>query len=61
MGVMGIDLASRRYRWHGKRQRMVGQARLCDQALHTPAKTGLPGAAKPHSSLRFVKFSIQDA
>lgn len=33
-------------------------ARLCERALHTQAKTGLPGVAKPGPSLRFVEFSI---
>ncbi len=33
-------------------------ARACEQQLHTQAKTGLPGVAKPRTALRFVRFAI---
>lgn len=32
--------------------------RVSEKALHTQAKTGLPGSCKPASSLRFVQFAI---
>jgi hypothetical protein len=33
-------------------------ARVCERQLRTQAKTGLPGAAKPGTALRFVRFAI---
>jgi len=33
-------------------------ARLCEQVLNTPAKTGLPGEVKPRNYRPFVAFSI---
>lgn len=33
-------------------------SRLCERALHTPAKTGLPGIVKPGNYLPFVVFAI---
>lgn len=33
-------------------------SRLCEQALNTPARTGLPGTAKPRNYGHFVAFSI---
>ena len=33
-------------------------SRLCERALNTPAKTGLPGEVKPRSYAPFVAFSI---
>lgn len=33
-------------------------ARVCERRLNTQAKSGLPGHAKPRSSLRFVQFSV---
>ena len=34
-------------------------SRLCEKALNTPAKTGLPGSVKPSNYLPFVAFSIE--
>jgi hypothetical protein len=33
-------------------------SRICERMLHTPAKTGLPGTAKPANYLPFVAFAI---
>ena len=33
-------------------------SRVCERALHTPAKTGLPGVVKPGNYLPFVVFAI---
>jgi hypothetical protein len=33
-------------------------SRICERALNTPAKTGLPGVVKPANYLAFVAFSI---
>lgn len=33
-------------------------SRLCERALHTPAKTGVPGVVKPGNYLPFVAFAI---
>ena len=33
-------------------------SRICERALNTPAKSGLPGAVKPANYLPFVSFSI---
>lgn len=33
-------------------------SRICERALNTPAKTGLPGDVKPANYLAFVAFSI---
>jgi hypothetical protein len=33
-------------------------SRICERALHTPAKTGIPGIVKPGNYLPFVAFSI---
>lgn len=33
-------------------------SRLCERALHTPAKTGIPGVVKPGNYLPFVAFAI---
>jgi hypothetical protein len=33
-------------------------SRVCERALNTPAKTGLPGSVKPSNYLPFVSFSI---
>ncbi len=32
--------------------------RLCERVLNTPAKTGVPGVAKPGTFLRYIQFSI---
>jgi hypothetical protein len=37
----------------------LAHARCCEQILNTQAKTGLPGVAKPASTLRFVAFAIE--
>ena len=36
----------------------IKNSRLCERALNTPAKTGLPGQVKPASYRRFVTFSV---
>jgi hypothetical protein len=36
----------------------LAHQRVCEKLLHTPAKTGLPGEAKPKPYLPFVSFSI---
>src|SRR4029079_8803315 len=33
-------------------------SRICEHALQTPAKTGVPGTVKPRAYLRFVAFAI---
>jgi hypothetical protein len=33
-------------------------SRICERALHTPAKTGIPGVVKPGNYLPYVAFSI---
>src|SRR6476619_2786289 len=33
-------------------------SRLCERALHTPAKTGVPGVVKPGNYLPFVAFAV---
>ena len=33
--------------------------RVCENRLHTPAKTGLPGSVKPSSYLGFIRLSVQ--
>src|SRR5262249_26245380 len=35
------------------------QSRLCERYVNAPAKTGLPGSAKPANYLRFIEFAIQ--
>jgi hypothetical protein len=34
-------------------------SRICERALNAPAKTGLPGNAKPANYLRFIEFTVQ--
>jgi len=34
-------------------------SRICERALNTPAKSGLPGKVKPGNYLPFVQFSIE--
>ncbi len=36
----------------------LAQARVCERELNTPAKTGLPGVAKPATYLGFVTFCV---
>ena len=36
----------------------LAHARVCEHALHTPAKTGEPGSVKPRPYRAFVAFSI---
>lgn len=37
----------------------LAHSRLCERALNTPAKTGLPGDVKPASYLGFVEFAVR--
>lgn len=39
-------------------QNGLEHSRVCERALHTPAKTGVPGAVKPGNYLPFVAFAI---
>jgi hypothetical protein len=43
------------WRWP---QSPIGNMRLCERVLNTPARTGSPGEVKPATYLAFVRFSI---
>lgn len=55
VGLMAVDGPQA---WKSPDNGLIHQ-RLSEKALHTQAKTGLPGFCKPSTSLRFVQFAIE--